>query len=253
MIKRQSLDEIMSSEIKRDIASRYFGFRKLIEEDTLHLTEKIKHYSFILDKRISFDLIRIYILVKNEDLNYSFMALANLEKKLFFDIYLTESETIAKRVFMCQKFRGFTRKGRFKKYLLDCYENLHFHTELYRQKINELEQKHEMIAEDIKHFYNKNDINAIMGFLHSLSDNKTCRNCMQGGMEIGLAEGLGKKLQINAPPPIGQMMTILSPLRPLYEIRGKLKKLAGKAYTHQSPEFLRMFEKKHTGCKRQDK
>ena len=252
MFKRQSLDKILSSEIKQDIASRYFGFRKLIEEDTLDLTEKIKRYSFTLDKRISFDLIRIYILLKQEEFIDSFINLANLEKKLFFDAYLTESKTIAERVFTCQEFRGFTRKGRFKKYLLYCYENLHFHTELYRKEISELEEKHEMIEEEIKHFYSGNDISAIMGFLHSISDEKPCSSCMQGGMEIGLAEGLGKKLQINAPPPIGQMMTVISPLRPLDRIRGQLKKLAGKAYARQSPEFLKMFDLKKTGCDRQE-
>jgi hypothetical protein len=42
MASQPTLEDIMSSEIKRDIAMRYFGFRKLIEEDELALSEKTK-------------------------------------------------------------------------------------------------------------------------------------------------------------------------------------------------------------------
>ena len=66
MALKQTIDEVLSTEIKRDIAERYFSFRKLIEEDEMDLEEKIRQYSIILEKRISFDLIRIYILLKKE-------------------------------------------------------------------------------------------------------------------------------------------------------------------------------------------
>ena len=82
-IRKQSADEFLADEIKRDIAERYFGFRKLIEEDTIALKDKIKLHSFILEKRISFDLVRIYVLLKDENLIKEFLDLIGLHEELF--------------------------------------------------------------------------------------------------------------------------------------------------------------------------
>ena len=135
MTVRQTLDEALSGEVKKDIAERYFRFRKLIEDDKFDLSEKIRQYSFILQKRISFDLIRIYILLRDEDIIQAFLHLINLNEKLFYDTYLTESPSIAQRVFECQRFRGFTKSGRFKNYLIDCYENISRRRELRKKSI----------------------------------------------------------------------------------------------------------------------
>ncbi|OGQ95674.1 MAG: hypothetical protein A2521_17295 [Deltaproteobacteria bacterium RIFOXYD12_FULL_57_12] len=240
MPKKQTIDEILSTEIKRDIAERYFSFRKLIEEDTMDLAEKIRQYSFILQKRISFDLIRIYILLRDETLIQAFLTLVNLDQKLFYDPYLAESPTITQRVFERQMFSGFTRAGRFKNFFLACYENLYFNTKIYQKKIAELRDEQDMIVEEIKEFYANNDLSAIMGFLHRLGNEETC-GCMQGGMETGLVEGLDQKLRIGPPPPIEQVMTVIPPLSEPAAIRSKLKKLAGQAYDRQRPEFLKMF------------
>ncbi|MFC1523851.1 hypothetical protein ACFL6N_03580 [Thermodesulfobacteriota bacterium] len=245
----KTIDEMLTSEIKSDLASRYFGFRKLIEEDKIDLEEKIRQYSFILQKRISFDLIRIYILLKEEDLIQAFLDLVNLNQRLFFDPYLTESPTIAQRVFECQQFSGFTQAGRFKNYFFECYENLSFHVEIYSRKIRELEEEQGAISDEIKYFYQKNDINAIMGFLQSLSREDQC-GCMAGGMETGLAAGLSDKLRIEPPLPVEQVLPVLEPLKSMDEIKGELKKIIKLAYAAQGPEFLKMFSRSKTPCDR---
>ncbi len=251
MAKAPSLDEILSSEIKQDIAGRYFGFRKLIEEDKLDLAEKIKQHSFILEKRISFDLIRIYILLRDEALIQAFLELAGLNEKLFYDPYLTESPSIIKRVFECQRFRGLTRRSRFRNYILDCYANLVHHVELYDRKIKELEEARGSIAAEIELFYRENDISAILGFLRSLGNTETSGS-MAGGMEPGLAEGLDKKLRIEPPLPIEQLLPVVPPLTPLPKISRRVKQLINRAYAGQSPELLAMFAEKRTPCDQRD-
>ena len=251
MAKEQTLDELMSSEIKRDIAERYFSFRKLIEEDELAFTEKIRHYSYILEKRISFDLIRIYVLLKDENIIREFLALIGLHEVLFYDPYLIQSPNISKRVLSCQRFHGLFRSSRFKNYIIDCYENLTFHTELYHEKISELQNDRIMIIEEIKQFYHDNDLSVILNFIQSLGDPQVS-SAMQGGMEIGLAEGLDKKLKIAPPLPIEQVLTIMPPLKPLKKIKSSLKKLIKKAYVIQSPEILALFDEKQTECNRAD-
>ena len=77
-----SFEDIMAVELKKEIAERYFGFRKMIEEDELDLMQKMKYQISILEKRISFELIRLYILLKDEELIQHFMELTGWEERL---------------------------------------------------------------------------------------------------------------------------------------------------------------------------
>ena len=234
----------------QDIADRYFGFRKLIEDDKMDLDQKIKHYSFILEKRISFDLIRIYLMLKDEDCIQSFLKLAGLDQRLFYDPYLTESVNIRNRVFECQHFSGITQAKRFKNFFFECYENLVFHVDLYRKRFTELVEDQAVIAEEIKQFYEKNDINAILGFLKRLGSEEC--GCMAGGVETNLAEGIDQKLRIDPPLPLDQVLPVIPSIAPLSKIQGKLKKLVKRAYAAQTQEFLEMFAKKETSCDRRE-
>ena len=45
-------DDFMAIELKKEIAERYFGFRKMIEEDNLDLVEKMEYQIEILERRI---------------------------------------------------------------------------------------------------------------------------------------------------------------------------------------------------------
>jgi hypothetical protein len=97
---KNNVEDILAVELKREIAERYFGFRKMIEEDTLDLTKKIKYQLSILEKRISYELIRIYILLMDETLIHDFIELTGWDEKLFYDPYITESprETIKEEI-----------------------------------------------------------------------------------------------------------------------------------------------------------
>ncbi len=237
---KPDLDNYLNFEIKKEMADRYFGFRKLIEEDKIDYAEKIRQYSFILEKRISFDLIRIYILLKDEALIHRFLKLANIEQELFYDPYLTESVTIRERVFRGIRLRGFTRRRRFKFLLFDCYERLEGHVQHYREKFEELMTIQETISQEVALFYRKNDLGTMMGFLRSLSAPSVASG-MAGGMEIGLGQDLDRKMLIEPPLPIEHFLPVLQSLTPLPTIRRELKKLYKTAYTLQDQDFLAQF------------
>ena len=229
---KTSVDDAITYEVKKEIAERYFGFRKLIEEDKLSLTEQIRQHTFILEKRISFDLIRIYILIGNHDLIQDFLALSGIPEELFYDPYLIESPTLRQRVFEKVRFRGLTQKGCYTYALFDCYERLHEHIALYREKFEELLEDEEMITEEIKIFYRQNDLGSIMGFLRSLGDCQMTGH-MQGGMETDIAGELEKKLQIPPPTPVEQFLPVISPPAPINTIKRDFKKIIKKAYPLQ--------------------
>ena len=234
---KPNVEDILAVELKREIAERYFGFRKMIEEDTLDLMEKIKYQLSILEKRISYELIRIYILLKDEKLIHQFMELTGWEEKLFYDPYLTESPTIRKRVFTGIKIRGLTRAGRFKNLLFDAYERLVAHVEHYRQNLEEIESSRETITAEIELFYRKNDIGNIMGFLRAMEGGGG-EDSMGVNPDVGSVETFEKKMRIEKPPPIDPELITIPPLVPLPNIGRDLKKIVDRAYKRHGGEIL---------------
>lgn len=249
--QQPGLEDIMAAELKQEIAGRYFGFRKLIEEDSRDYAQLARQHSFILEKRISFDLIRIYLLLRQEELIQQFLDLVGLNERLFYDPYLLESPTIRQRVLECQRFKGWTRKRRFSRYFFSCYENLTFHVKVYNGKLKELAKFQGDIAAEIEVFYKQNNISAILSFLRSLGD-KQATGAMQGGMEVGLAEELDSKLLIKPPAPIEKLLPLINPLPPLKEVKGPLKRLVKEAYRQQTPETLAMFAFNSTPCQERE-
>jgi hypothetical protein len=233
---KPSIEDVLAFEIKKELADRYFGFRKLIEEDKNVLDQRLRHYSFTLEQRICQNLVRIYILLKEEKLIYEFLELVGLEEAMFYDHYLTESPTIRQRVFKGVKQRGMTRAGRFKNLLIDTYEELVDDVESYREKLGQLVEERELINEEIKLFYKKNDIGNIMGFLRNM-DGRAGSGGIEGAIEVGMADAMEKKMRIAPLQSIEQVLPIIPPLVPYSDIRKQLKQLVDKAYEIHGRSF----------------
>ncbi len=234
---KPNVEDILAVELKREIAERYFGFRKMIEEDTLDLTEKIKYQLSILETRISYELIRIYILLKEEKLIHQFMELTGWEERLFYDPYITESPTIRKKVFKGIKISGLTNAGRFKNLVFDAYERLVAHVAHYRENLEEIETSRETINEEIDLFYRKNDIGNIMGFLRAIEGAGSEDN-MGVTPDAGSVDTFEHKMRIEKPPPIDPELITIPPLVPLPNISKEFKKLVNKAYKQHGGGIL---------------
>ncbi len=243
------IHDVLAYEIKKEIADRYFGFRKLIEDDKLDFAEKTRQYSFILEKRISFDLIRIYIVLKDEDLIHRFLTLTGLPTDLFYDPYLTQSNTIRQRVFSGVRVHGFFHACRFRNLIFDCYERLEVHVVEYRTKFDELKKYRDTINEEIETFYRKNDLGSIMGFLKTLGDpNKA--GSMEGGMEMGMAQSMEAKMHIAPQLPPEHYLPVIQSLPPLSGIKGELKSLIRSAYKDHGAELIHLLSQKDNKASR---
>lgn len=240
----------LSFEIKKEIADRYFGFRKIIEEDKLDLTQRIKQHSFILQKRISFELLRIYAFLKDEELIQSFLDIAGLDKDTFYDPQFTRLETFKERVFTGIKLRGFTTRGKAVKLLFDCYDRLSIHAHQYHNKIEELQELKETIDEEIKVFYEQNELGTILGFLKSLNDPSVAGG-IEGGLEVGLTASLEEKMKIEPPKAIERCLPVMSALPSLPSVRKKIKHLAIKAYNNHGRALLNSLQLENTENGRQ--
>jgi hypothetical protein len=234
---KTNVEDILAVELKREIAERYFGFRKMIEDDTLDLTQKIKYQLSILEKRISYELIRIYILLTDEKLIHEFMELTGWEERLFYDPYITESPTIRKKVFKGMKIRGLTKAGRYKNLVFDTYSRLVSHVEHYRENLEEIETSRETIKEEIELFYRENDIGNIMGFMRAI-EGAGNEDSMGVQPDVGAVDTFEHKMRIEKPPSIDPELIAIPPLVPLPNISRELKKLADKAYTLHRGKIL---------------
>lgn len=229
------ISKVLGYEIRKEIADRYFGFRKLIEEDKDALAHLIHQQSITTEQRIVVDLARIYIILKDRALIERFLELSGLEEAVFYDEYMTTSPTIRERVFSGVKAKGLTRGGRFKNLLLGCYQLLVEHVDRYREKFGELLEDQEMISEEIKLFYRKNDIGSILGFLRGLGDSEN--ETLAGPVQTGGEDKLRKKMAVSPPPPIESSLPILPPLVPLPQIKREMKKLAAEALKEHPDGF----------------
>jgi len=234
----------ISYEVKKDMAERYFGFRRLIEDDKLDLKEKSRQYAFILEKRLCFDLIRIYTLLQEEKLIDDFLDLTGLAREEWFDPYLLRSTAIRTRVFHGLKLRGLTRWRRFYYLLCDCYQRLAVHAELYQENLIEMKELRQTINEEIRIFRQNHDLAAIIVFLRSLGDSQQIGN-LEGGLETGMAASLEKKMAISPPLPLASYLPPIKPFPSLDQAAAGLKNMARKAYgLHSKKQQIELTRKK---------
>ncbi|MDW7772894.1 MAG: hypothetical protein SCH71_08395 [Desulfobulbaceae bacterium] len=227
---QDDINKILTLEVKKEMADRYFGFRKLIEEDIQDYDDQVLASHARLEQKIGFDLVRLYILLKDERLIHEFFQLAGLNQLIFYDIYMTESRNIRNRVFAGQKIRGLTRAGRFKNMVFDTYRTLSDDIDDYRKNIMKLAEERETIAEEIKLFYKKHDLGTMMDFLRGLDGVTYTSGSMSGGLIPKTGENLEQKMRVKPPPPVDELLPEIPPIAPLSKIKNKLKKIIDRAY-----------------------
>ncbi len=236
----QDFDQMLSFEVKKEIADRYFGFRKLIEEDIQDFDDQILSSFRRLEQKIGFDLVRLYILLKDGQLIHDFFQVAGLDEQLFFDPYLTESPTIRKRVFAGYRVHGLTKNSRFRNMGLDTYEELSRHIDEYRENMQQLQLERETISEEIKLFYKNNDLGTIMGFLRGLGGSSAHKaGAMEGGLTPNTGESLDRKMKVQPPPPVEDLLPEIPEIPALTEVKGRLKAILDKAYERQGEPEMR--------------
>lgn len=225
------ITKILSFEVKKEIAERYFGFRKRIEDDKDNYEQRLTTSSLELENKIGFDLIRIYILLHDENLIHRFTQLAGLPQEFFYDPYFVQSPTIRKRAFMGKKLRGFTRRSRFRNIFFDTYVSLAEHIEGYRKNLSELTEEQETIREQINLFYRKNDIDTIMSFIRRLDNPDPGRSeLMVPDAASDAGHGLDEKMRLHPPLPACDLLPTISPLPSVKDILPQLQQLIDEAY-----------------------
>jgi len=226
----------LAFEVKKDIAERYFGFRKIIEEDSDFYQQAVINSALELETKIGFDLLRIYALLRENALINRFYSLTNLGEVLFYDSYVSSSPTIRARLFKDQEVHGFSRKTRFQNMFFEVYNHLRKHVTDYRSRIAALIEDRDVIEEEIKMFYKKNDISGIMLLLRSIDGDGGTSGTMSGALENGGTISLEEKMRLKAPQPVEKLLPILEAIPEPSSIKSELKEIINTAFDKQ-PDF----------------
>jgi len=240
----EDITDILAFEVKKEMADRYFGFRKRIEDDSADYTRRLTMSSLELENRIGFTLIRIYILLRQRPLITAFVNLVGLPQDLFYDPYLLESPTIRKRVFADATRRGFTKKRQFINMFLDTYDKLARLVEEYRTTLAELTEEQETIREEINLFYRNNDIDTILRFIRRIdSPGIDGLSAMLPPDESCQIHSLSDQMRLHPPLPACEMLPTLPPLPEKKEILRQLKDVAENAFAHSGGIDLKALTK----------
>ncbi len=222
----EDITEFLAFEVKKEMADRYFGFRKRIEDDSAAYTQRLALSSLDLENRIGFSLIRLYILLHRERLIFSFIDLVGLPKEFFYDPYIIASPTIRKRLFAGKKCHGLSWKRRFFNMFYDSYQQLAEEIDTYHDVLSELTEEQETIREQINLFYRKNDIDSIMSFIRRLETPDTgMAEMMQTGAVVAPGQSLEGKLRLHPPLPACEVLPDIPALPELKAIMPQLKRL----------------------------
>ncbi len=118
----------------------------------------------------------------------------------------------------------------------DVYTNLCRHVSAYRASITALLEDRETIEEEIKIFYQKNDISGIMLFLRNLDGESGTSGTMSGEFNSGSAITMENKMRLHAPQPVEKLLPLLENIPDPLSIKSDLKELITKSYNLQ-PDF----------------
>ena len=235
----QDIEAFLALEVKKEIADRYFGSRKLIEDDSLAYEQQVRLAYHQLEDSVGLDLIRLYILLQAEVHIHDFFRLTGLRDDIFLDPYLLRSQTIRRRVFAGQRIHGLTRRSRFRNLCLDLYTHLLQGAEAYRATIVALAAEQQAITQEIESFQRRNDLGSMMGFLRGLD------SAGEGGLGGAISplgdDRLARKMQIDPPATVNKLLPLIPELPPLKACKSKLLDLVDRAYEQQGqPEILHL-------------
>jgi hypothetical protein len=238
----QNLEQMLSLEIKKEIADRYFGFRKLIEEDRQAFDRRVGEARQHMNETVGVELVRVYFLLQKENLIHDFFRLTGLRDDLFFAPHLPGDTDEQHRLFSGMPCRGLTRRSRFRLFFLDTYTRLQHALEAYKTALNSLREERDTIVEEIELFYRKNDLGIMMGFMRGLNGDP--------GQETGLLAGglaphrdslLEQKMLLEPPLEVDQLLPVFADLPPLKVCKKKLVHLIDTAYEEQKHPEVRNY------------
>ncbi len=228
----EDIAKALAYQVKKEIAERYFGHRKVIEEDSNALKKALAYAAEFYECSIGRDLVRIYSLLSDRKLIERLMKELNWEETPFYDEYVIKSKTIRARLMEGIDSHGWTASSRLANLLFDSYERLFRDTQRYRDLADEVKENAQVIAEEIRLFQERFALDEILGFISSL-DRDELSEVLGKNLPSGQAAAIAERLRIQGPQDPDKSLPRVPVIPRPDKIKKLLKCLAGEAYKAQ--------------------
>ncbi len=237
----EDVAKALAYQVKRELAERYFGFRRLIEEDTARYFQLIEETRRRFKERMAKELIRFYFMLRDKDLIDQLVSLLGLPEAYFYEDYLKAPPDLRDKLFKGLHLKGWTSKGKFKHLFLDTYHRLYELSKEYQEIFQELAVEAEVINEEIRQFKEKFDLSEIMQFLKTFEPSPELASLGHPSYRESVST-LEKKLELGKVPPPEEFLPKIKDLPPPEEVRGKLIKLAKEAWKRHPKEAKELIQ-----------
>ncbi len=222
----QDIGKALVYQIKREIAERYFGSRKIIEEDRQAVEGMISEFSLLYSKTVGRDMLRIYALLREPELIDDFLNLIGWKGRPFFDRHVIDSVMDRKQLFKGMALHGWTDYSRFVHLLLDSYERLYKDLYKSRERLEEVLDEIQVVKEELRQFKRKFSLDEIMNFLRTLDRRDELVSVLGEDQPAGKMEDLSARLAMPPLDDIERSVPELPELPSSDEIEAALKDLA---------------------------
>ncbi len=228
MSVKGDIGKAMAYQIKREVAQRYFGYRKIIEEDKQALEKMVEDFKKRFEKFIKTDLARLHLLLYEPALIEEFHSLIGWKPK-----QMSESSRLSRaeqdKLLMDLEPHGLTAKARFINMVVDAYDLLYKKWEELNDMYEEILDEAEVVNEEIKKFKNKFSLDEILSFFRTLDKDEILSSSLGEQVPQGHSQKLAQELAFE-PVDIKALLPLFPILPKKDEIKKQLKKLAAKAY-----------------------
>ena len=229
----EDISKALVYEIKRDIANRYFGFRKQIETESRQYLDKLHNVDGQYAADIARNLQRMRCLLPNEQLFASFLQFTGIPESMAGLSVERHAPAAWQQLFDGLRGKGFTRRRRFRDLLYQVYRSLAADVDTYRHISLQLNEEHEDICAQIKRFYRMNDLSGILNFLREIDNPDALHAGLLHTDQPPLArQNLEEELRIQPPPRVDTHLPALPQLVPFKAAKPTLEALASQAFGH---------------------
>lgn len=223
---------IFAYEIKEDLAKRYFGCRKKLENDSsFYLKSLVKSAE---EKKIGIHdvLIRIYCFLKIDELCCTFLHFTHLPEE-FSRTALIPGKILNINDLPTEKPQGgFTKKQRYKNILFHLYFLLEESIADYCYRFAELEKLHNDLCSEIKKFERNFDLQSILQFLREIDDPDRGKALILNNQPNNLKNyHKANDMTITAPHPPSTIMTPIKRIKPLQAAKDQRVILAHQGFS----------------------
>ena len=239
----QDIEKALAYQVKREMAERYFGMRRLIERDIGNLRTMIKELDDIYRQKIGPALTRIYSLLMGEEFINEFLQLCGWKVKPFWELYIRESEKMKIQALKAVKSHGWLKSSRFSNLLVDSYRVLYDSYLAFNGVREEVLDEIAVVQEEISRFSHNYSLDEIMSFLRGLSpEDESAVSVFGKNIDSSKMGELEERLAFEDVSVLEDEIPSLPRLPEPEEIEDRIKDMAHRVYERYKDDISRLVE-----------